>query len=149
MLLEENLVRPQGAPIPFGHMTTVTAAIIEQRGRVLICRRRFDQDHPGKWEFPGGKLKPGEQPAKTLRRELREELKIDAEIGEEVTRYCYRYPGRPAILLVFFRVSGFTGDPDYGQFQQASWAAPADLLLFDFLEGDVVFVQGLAAGKYD
>ena len=130
-------------------MTTVTAAIIERWGRVLICRRRFDQDHPGKWEFPGGKRKPGEHPADTLRRELREELKIDADIGEQVTRYCYRYPGRRAILLVFFRVSGFTGDPDYGHFQQASWVRRADLSRFDFLEGDVVFVRGLAAGKYD
>ena len=129
-------------------MTTVTAAIIERRGRVLLCRRRFDQDHPGKWEFPGGKLKPGEQPVETLRRELREELKIDADIGEEVTRYCYRYPGRRAILLVFFRVSGFTGEPDYDHFQQVSWVSPADLLSFDFLEGDVAFVQGLGAGKY-
>ena len=135
--------------MPFGSMTTVTAAIIERRGRVLICRRRFDQDHPGKWEFPGGKLKPGEHPAQTLRRELREELKIDADIGEEVTRYCYRYPGRRAILLVFFRVSGFTGEPDYAHFQQASWARPADLPRFDFLEGDVAFVRGVAAGKYD
>ncbi len=130
-------------------MTTVAAAIIERRGRVLICRRRFDQDHPGKWEFPGGKVKPGEQPAQALRRELREELKIDADIGEEVTRYCYRYPGRPAILLVFFRISGFTSAPDYDQFQQVSWVSALDLPAFDFLEGDVVFVQGLAAGKYD
>ncbi len=134
--------------MPFGSMTTVTAAIIERRGRILICRRRFDQDHPGKWEFPGGKLMQGEQPAETLRRELREEIHIDADIGEEVTRYCYRYPGRHPILLVFFRVSGFTGEPDYGQFQQASWARRADLPQFDFLEGDVAFVRGLAAGKY-
>ena len=80
---------------------------------------------------------------------MREELKIDADIGEQVTRYCYRYPGRRAILLVFFRVSGFTGDPDYGQFQQASWVRRADLRGVDFLEGDVAFVRGLAAGNYD
>ena len=130
-------------------MKTVAAAIIERRGRVLICRRRFDQDHPGKWEFPGGKMNPGEHPAETLRRELREELRIDADIGEEVTRYCYRYAGRGAILLVFFRVLRFTGEPDYGQFQQASWERPADSPRFDFLEGDVAFVRGLAAGKYE
>ena len=57
-------------------MTTVTAAVIEREGRILICRRRADQDQPGKWEFPGGKLEDGEQPAEALRRELREESRL-------------------------------------------------------------------------
>ena len=51
-------------------------------------------------------------------------------------------PGRRAILLVFFHVSGFTGDPDYGHFQQASWVRRADLRSFDFLEGDVALSAG-------
>jgi 8-oxo-dGTP diphosphatase len=128
--------------------TTVTAALIERGGRILICRRRPDQDHPGKWEFPGGKLEPGEEPCESLRRELREELDIEAAIGAEITRYEYCYPGRKPLRLIFFRVTEFAGDPDYGQFQQVEWAAAADLPRYDFLEGDVEFVRELANGKY-
>jgi mutator protein MutT len=54
-------------------MTTVAAALIERDGRILICRRRGDQDHAGKWEFPGGKVEAGEEPPEALARELREE----------------------------------------------------------------------------
>ena len=129
-------------------ITTVAAAVIEQDGRVLICRRRADQDHPGKWEFPGGKLEPGEQPAESLRRELREELGIEALVGSEITRYEYRYPGRKTIRLIFFRVSEFTGNPDYSQFEQVEWEPHRDLPRYDFLEGDVEFVRELAEGKF-
>ena len=129
-------------------ITTVTAAVIERGGRVLICRRRLDQDHPGKWEFPGGKLEPGEEPSQSLRRELREELGVEAKIGPEITRYEYRYAGRKPIRLIFFRVTEFTGDPDYSQFHEVEWTPPAALLGYDFLEGDVEFVRELAEGKF-
>ena len=129
-------------------ITTVTAAVIERDNRVLICRRRMDQDHPGKWEFPGGKLEPGEEPAESLRRELREELSIAATIGQEITRYEYNYPGRKPIRLVFFCVTDFQGEPDYSQFHQVEWAPRTELPRYDFLEGDVDFVRDLAAGKF-
>lgn len=129
-------------------ITTVTAAVMERDGRILICRRRMDQDHAGKWEFPGGKLESGEEPAQSLRRELREELTIDATIGPEITRYSYSYPGRNPIRLVFFRVTEFQGEPDYSQFHETKWAPPEDLPRYDFLEGDVEFVRALADGKF-
>jgi 8-oxo-dGTP diphosphatase len=129
-------------------ITTVTAAVIEREGRILICRRRLDQDHAGKWEFPGGKLEPGEEPSESLRRELREELSIEASIGEEITRYEYRYPERKPIRLVFFRVTQFRGEPDYSQFEEVEWAPPAELPRYDFLQGDVEFVRELADGKF-
>jgi mutator protein MutT len=129
-------------------ITTVTAAVIERDGRVLICRRRPDQDHPGKWEFPGGKLEPGEQPMESLRRELREELSVEATIGSEITRYEYRYAGRKPIRLIFFRVTEFAGELDYSQFDRVAWALPEALPGYDFLEGDVEFVRALAEGTF-
>ena len=62
-------------------MTTVVAGVLERDGKILICRRRADQPHPLKWEFPGGKLETGESPAAALIRELREELGIESEAG--------------------------------------------------------------------
>jgi mutator protein MutT len=133
--------------VPDVPITTVTAAVIEREGRILICRRRLDQDHPGKWEFPGGKLEPGEEPAESLRRELHEELGVEAAIGPEIARYEYRYPGRKPIRLIFFCVTEFAGDADYSQFHQVAWAPPTDLPGYDFLEGDVEFVRALAEGR--
>ena len=124
-------------------MTTVVAAIIRRNGSILACRRRDDQDHPGKWEFPGGKLEPGESPPQALRRELLEELGIKAVIGTEITRYQYAYPGKKPIQLVFLEVTEFDGVPDFRQFADARWVPPPRLAALDFLDGDVDFVRSI------
>jgi 8-oxo-dGTP diphosphatase len=122
-------------------MTTVVAAVIERAGRILICQRRPGQDHELKWEFPGGKVEAGEAPEDALRRELREELAIDAVLDLEITRYEYAYPGKPAILLIFFRVTDFTGEPQNLVFQRMEWELRERLPEYDLLEGDVDFVR--------
>jgi 8-oxo-dGTP diphosphatase len=126
-------------------LTTVVAAIIERGGRLLICRRRPDQPHPLKWEFPGGKVEAGETPAQALERELAEELAIRACIGPEVERYEFAYPGKPPILLIFFAVTGLAEEPRNRIFAEIAWVEPKLLPEFDFLEGDVDFVKRLAA----
>ena len=129
-------------------MTTVAAALIQRQGRILICRRRADQDHPGKWEFPGGKLEPGETLAACLRRELAEELGIQAVIGDEITRYRFQYPGHKQIQLVFFVVCEYQGEPRYSQFAEVRWIPLGHMPSFDFLDGDVDFVKALATGVF-
>ena len=124
----------------------VVAAVIRQEGRILICRRRKDQDHGGKWEFPGGKLEPGEQPHEALQRELQEELRIAPRVGEEIKRHLYSYPGRGPIQLIFFDVAEFFGEPDYTHFHETAWATPEELPRYDFLDGDIEFVKELAGG---
>ncbi len=85
-------------------MTQVVAAILQREDKILICRRRADQPHALKWEFPGGKIEPGESPGAALTRELREELGIEADPGRELTRYQFSYPGKNPILLIFIEV---------------------------------------------
>lgn len=131
-------------------MLQVVAAIIEREGRVLICRRTKEQSHALKWEFPGGKVEPGERPEQALARELEEELGVSEASGEEITRYEYSYPGKIPILLIFFRVATFTGEPANLIFCEMRWEPPARLVDFDFVEGDLQFIQGLAGytGSY-
>lgn len=126
-------------------MTLVVAAVIERDGRVLICRRRAQDPHPLKWEFPGGKVEPGETPREALARELEEELGIRTEPGEEIARYRFAYPGKQPILLVFYRVAEFTGEPRNELFESIEWAERAALPGYDFLEGDIDFVRWLVA----
>ncbi len=122
--------------------------MIERRGRILICRRRDDQDHAGKWEFPGGKVEEGETPRGALSRELREELGIEVEPGREITRYRYQYPRRKEIELLFFHVEDSCSEIDAGQFAEVRWEPRKKLPSFDFLAGDVDFVAALARGEF-
>ncbi len=122
-------------------MVEVVAAILERDGRVLICRRRPDQSHPLQWEFPGGKVEPGESPARALARELDEELAIRDAAGEEIERYQHTYPGRNPIVLIFFRITGFTGEPRNLIFHEMRWEPRRNLAAFDFVEGDREFLR--------
>jgi len=124
-------------------VTTVVAAVIEREGRILIAQRKQTRAHALKWEFPGGKVETGETPEAALIRELREELGIRAQIDAEIMRYEYQYPARPPILLIFYRVDNFTGDPSNLDFEQIKWAPRNELAAYDFLEGDHAFLAKL------
>src|SRR5277367_5042351 len=122
----------------------VVAAVIEREGRVLICQRKGGR-HALKWEFPGGKVEPGETPQAALARELREELAIEARIGEEIHRHQVRYGNGPLIFLMFYRVTDFSGEPANLEFAQIVLEERRRLPECDFLEGDEEFVRRLAA----
>jgi len=128
-------------------MLEVVAAIMEREGRVLICQRRPGKAHALKWEFPGGKVEPGETPAQALARELEEELGIVGATGREMARYEYAYPGKKPILLIFFLVNDFSGEPRNRIFQEIRWEPPGRLPDFDFVEGDRDFIGTFSAGQ--
>ncbi len=132
-------------------MVQVVAAIIETDGRTLVCQRTPGQAHPLKWEFPGGKVEPGETPAQALARELEEELGITGARGQEIRRYQFVYPGKNPIELIFFRVTGYTGEPRNLIFHDMRWEPRANLPSFDFVEGDRDFLKHFAlyTGSYD
>jgi 8-oxo-dGTP diphosphatase len=123
-------------------MTQVVAGVLARDGKTLICQRRADQPHPLKWEFPGGKIEAGESPEAALVRELREELGIESEAGRELTRYEFTYPGGKTILLIFLRVTAWTGEIENLIFETLGWEAPEALRGYDFLEGDEPFLAG-------
>ncbi|MFN0104670.1 MAG: (deoxy)nucleoside triphosphate pyrophosphohydrolase [Bryobacteraceae bacterium] len=129
------------------HQLRVVAGVIERAGLILVGQRRAGDRFQFKWEFPGGKVEPDEDPKVALARELREELGIQAEIGEELARYEHQYPGRTTILLIFFRVCDFTGEPANHVFENIQWEARHRLTEYDFLDGDVDFVRRLARGS--
>jgi 8-oxo-dGTP diphosphatase len=128
-------------------VTEVVAGVLRREDKILICRRRADQPHPGKWEFPGGKLEAGESPAGALIRELREELGIEAEPGAELMRYEFSYPGKNPILLVFIEVLAWRGEVENRIFETVCWESPATLPAYDFLEGDAPFLPNLTAQR--
>lgn len=125
----------------------VVAALMEHEGRLLICQRRKGAAFELKWEFPGGKVKPGESAEAALQRELEEELGVKARIGAEVyrTRHQYRETGRE-IELRFFAARASAPAMRNRVFEKVLWAQRESLGAYDFLPADRELVRKLAAG---
>jgi 8-oxo-dGTP diphosphatase len=79
----------------------VTAALIIEQGKILVTQRKKDSPHGLLWEFPGGKVKEGEEPRDALRRELKEELDVEVEVRMIFDAIFYSYPEYPILLLVY------------------------------------------------
>jgi len=127
-------------------MKRVVAALIFREERILVCQRSRHQTMPLKWEFPGGKIEPGEQPRDALRRELNEELGIEATIGEEVARIRHDYKNGASVELRFYTVHEYKGQLENRIFKDMRWADRSELLSIDFLEADLGLVRNLVEG---
>lgn len=122
--------------------TKVTAAIIIEGGRVLIARRPPGGRHPGAWEFPGGKVEPGETPEVCLARELDEELGIIVKVGEKLAEIRHVYPDR-AIDLQAFECTIESGRPRDLACSEHAWVKSGDLGAYDLLPADVKLLEAL------
>jgi 8-oxo-dGTP diphosphatase len=120
----------------------VAAALYDAEGRVLIARRPQGKHQAGRWEFPGGKVAPGESEATALARELREELGILVTASRPFMRLRHTYPDR-SVELSMWIVERFSGTPRGLDGQELRWAAPARLGDEDLLEADRPFVEAL------
>jgi 8-oxo-dGTP diphosphatase len=114
---------------------------------VLVCQRRPDQPMSLKWEFPGGKIEPGETAEQALTRELEEELGIAAVIGPRIAQIRHRYRNGGTIDLQFFTVKQFTGELSNRIFNAMQWASLSALPSFDFLAADLDLIRDLSEGK--
>ncbi|MBI5472210.1 MAG: (deoxy)nucleoside triphosphate pyrophosphohydrolase [Ignavibacteriae bacterium] len=133
-------------------MKEVAVGLIMRDGYVLACQRKQSARYPLKWEFPGGKLEPGETAQHALVRELREELAIEATIEREFFRQEWIYsegtdnPQRDGSFRVFyFLVKEFSGEPTNHAFEQIVWQRPDELSRMDILEGNREAVERLVS----
>ena len=126
----------------------VAAAVVCERGRVLLSRRKSGTHLAGMWEFPGGKAEPGEDPRDALRRELEEELGIRARIGEIVDVTFHRYEDADkAVLLLFFEAEREAGSPEPRAIDVAEvgWFTAAELDPAAFPPADVAVLAKVRA----
>ena len=116
------------------------AAVIEREGRYLVCQRPLHKRHGGLWEFPGGKLEPGEGDDAAARRELREELGVQVTlVGTEL--HAVRDPGSP--FLIAFVPVRIAGEPVCLEHSALAWATVGELADYELAPSDRRFVQWL------
>ena len=122
----------------------VAGLIIGADGRVLITQRTAAQSLPLQWEFPGGKVEPGEAPVAALARELREEIGVEVRVGRIWDVLVHAYPDFDLVMLVYACVIA-AGEPANVEVAAHAWVAPGELPRWDILLADRVLVERLVA----
>lgn len=104
----------------------VVTGLIRKGDKVLVGQRPIGHSLAGQWEFPGGKIEKGESPEVALKRELQEELSIEADIGELKMASTHSY-GDTGIIILFFEVLFWKGEPKTVHHMELRWIDPNDL----------------------
>lgn len=119
--------------------TDVVVAVIHSGGRLFVQRRRETGPLAGCWEFPGGRVQPGEAPESALAREVLEETGADVEVGEVLDARTHQYPDR-CVRLRFYAVTLTPGTEPRG----GAWLTPAELLAAAIPEANRPLIERLA-----
>lgn len=131
---------------PRARKLVVAGLILGDDRRILITQRRADQALPLSWEFPGGKVEPGEAPAFALVRELREELGVTVAVGRIWDVLFHAYPAFDLVMLVYVcRI--VDGSPRAVEVADLAWVAAQDLARWDILPADRPLVERLGVEK--
>jgi len=123
-------------------MKTVTAAIIYRGGKVLLARRASGEKQAGYWEFPGGKLEPGETLAACLCREIAEELNVEISVGAILATSDHRYE-HGAIHLVAMKAAIVSGRLCPTVHDQLCWVPVEELLQYRLSPADIPIARAL------
>lgn len=123
------------------HLIIVGAAIV-QHGRVLGCERAEPPESAGRWEFPGGKVEPGEADVDALVRECMEELGVEIEVGERVGRDVPLAHGRALLRVWLARL--IKGEPQPLEHASLRWLSVDEIDSVPWLPADAPIVAELA-----
>jgi mutator protein MutT len=126
---------PHERVVTHSPMDVVAGVIRREDGRLLITQRLADDTLGGYWEFPGGKVDPGEELRAALARELREELGVEAEIGAEIHTIVHAYPDRD-VRLYFYDARIISGEPQKLEVADLRWVTLDELMDYQFPEAD-------------
>jgi mutator protein MutT len=125
----------------------VAAALIFNEGKLLITQRRPDDHLPNLWEFPGGKVEPGETFAACLVREIREELGIEISVHEQIEDLTHNYPEK-TVRLCFFNCRLISGVPKAIHVQDIRWVTREELRHYEFPAADAKLIDRLAVADW-
>jgi len=113
----------------------VCAAVLVEQEKVLLTERPTDKQQGGLWEFPGGKIEPGESPHQALKRELREELAIEIEIGP-VFETVYHHYDWGSVLIIAYLCRHRSGEIKHLEVADHAWVEPEQFSEYPILPAD-------------
>ena len=123
----------------------VVAAVVRRGGRILVTRRKADAERGNLWEFPGGKVEPGEAEPDALRREIDEELGCRVEVGRLLLRHRHRYADLE-VELAFYACELSRGEePRCLGVAALEWAEAGALGSYPFCEADIAVLGFIAS----
>lgn len=122
----------------------VVGAVLVDGQTVLAAKRSEQMSLPGMWEFPGGKIEPGETPEQALARELQEELQCTAEIGEHVETTVHEYE-KVIVSLACYYARLTQGTPQLTEHSEIRWVPVAELRDLDWALADIPAVERVVA----
>ena len=117
----------------------VVAAVIKENNRIFATARGYG-DYKGMWEFPGGKIEPGETPQEALRREIQEELTADIDVGELIYTIEYDYPAFHLSMDCFWCTIR-SGNLTLREAEQAGWLTGEELRKVSWLPADLLLIE--------
>lgn len=120
----------------------VGAVIANERGEILCAQRSPQMSQPGLWEFPGGKIEPGESPTESLQREIREELGCEIAVGGMLADTTHHYPNA-TIRLRTYHARLVAGAPTPREHAELRWLPPAALGALTWAPADIPAVERL------
>jgi 8-oxo-dGTP diphosphatase len=123
----------------------VAAAVVREEGRILLTRRMEGAHLAGMWEFPGGKVEPGEDPEHTVVRECAEECAIDVIVEDIVDVTFHAYPGKNVLLLFYACRLGARRDVQHVGVAAHEWVLPSELDVYPLPPPDEKLVRKLKA----
>lgn len=119
----------------------VVAGVIKDGNKIFATQRGYG-DFKGGWEFPGGKMEPGETPQQALARELKEELTVDASVGDFICTVEYDYPNFHLTMHCFY-CTVIAGELKLLEHEAAKWLEKENIRSVDWLPADIAVVEAL------
>jgi len=124
-------------------MLKVTAAILVHNSKILVAQKGPHDKRANKWEFPGGKIDPGETPEEGLAREMQEEFCIQVNVGALFAESLFTYPEGQILVMAYF-CSWVSGDLTPTEHADFKWVSASELLCFDFVPSDAPIAEQLS-----